>query len=614
MNGCVIKEPNSNTTEGSGYVDNTSDEKKEPLGYAEVYQVKDTLLMVEQAESENNNELILKRFSIEDNSFLEETRVSAGKDWVLQIGVQNIALLDYTKKQVRVLDEQLRVLKEYTIGEHYDQWYFDSEMEQLYLFDFQKGITVVDPEGGKEQVLLDNIDDMKVYGYEMFQVFFSYVDKESQETKDKVLELNSCVMETIPLSKRLSDVNHYEGVWFLEEDNLAKKQYFVVTEQKIKEVECEDGTLCLLGSKKHLLYIDKKNNLLSLYDLEGTFISRFVLEEDLEHSISSNFVWSGYRQGYYFTDTTKNGTSIKFWDPSVSSKGDNLIFVSEKDYTAEGMTITEMKKRAKALSDTFGVDIYLGDACLLDYSAYTAAVLDNASLILESLDALEQSLSKYPEGFMEQLQFGAITSIRIDLVASLKLKNSAENSIDAAAFAEEKHDYFLLVFDANQMEESTVYHEITHLIDKRLEWERLVKEDVLFSEEAWLELQPEGFDYLYSYNQEPEVLNEHYDERYFVSEYACTYPTEDRATMMEKAMMGFDAEFAEKPGLKEKLTYYSKCIRDCFDTQNWPNITQWEKTTTPQDFGFEEFSLFSKGYHHFKVNFGCFLLEIEYNK
>lgn len=48
MNGCIIKEPDSNTTEGSEYVDNISDENKEPLGYAEVYQVKDTLLMVEQ--------------------------------------------------------------------------------------------------------------------------------------------------------------------------------------------------------------------------------------------------------------------------------------------------------------------------------------------------------------------------------------------------------------------------------------------------------------------------------------------------------------------------------------------------------------------------------------
>ena len=98
---------------------------------------------------------------------------------------------------------------------------------------------------------------------------------------------------------------------------------------------------------------------------------------------------------------------------------------------------------------------------------------------------------------MKQLQFGAITSIRIELVASLQLKDHMEDGIDAAAFAEEKHDYFLMVFDVNQLSESTFHHETAHLIDKRLEWENIVKKGTMFSEEAWLKLQPDGFDYTY---------------------------------------------------------------------------------------------------------------------
>lgn len=268
--------------------------------------------------------------------------------------------------------------------------------------------------------------------------------------------------------------------------------------------------------------------------------------------------------------------SERFSDETVETSVDSNVLSENEDLAMEETSLSELKERAKTISNKYIVDIYLENECLLDYSAYTAVVLDNTRLISESLDILEQSLSKYPENFMKQLQFGAITSIRIELVASLQLKDHMKDGIDAAAFAEEKHDYFLMVFDVNQLSESTFHHETAHLIDKRLGWENIVKKGTMFSEEAWLKLQPDGFDYTYSYSLEAE-MKEYYDESYFVSEYSCTYPTEDRATMMEMAMMGYKEEFVKKPKLKEKLKYYGKCMRECFDTENWPEIAKWEE-------------------------------------
>lgn len=33
----------------------------------------------------------------------------------------------------------------------------------------------------------------------------------------------------------------------------------------------------------------------------------------------------------------------------------------------------------------------------------------------------------------------------------------------------------------------------------------------------------------------------------------------------------------ESPGMQKKLDYYARCIRDCFDTALWPEVTAWER-------------------------------------
>ena len=52
--------------------------------------------------------------------------------------------------------------------------------------------------------------------------------------------------------------------------------------------------------------------------------------------------------------------------------------------------------------------------------------------------------------------------------------------------------------------------------------------------------------------------------------------TEDRARIFEYAVEDSGTLFRDAPGLIAKLQYYSDCIRDCFDTALWPEITAWE--------------------------------------
>ena len=123
----------------------------------------------------------------------------------------------------------------------------------------------------------------------------------------------------------------------------------------------------------------------------------------------------------------------------------------------------------------------------------------------------------------------------------------------------------------------SVFHEISHVIDARLKWDSMIREDALYSEDAWLALQPEGFHYAMSYTEMSEELLRFMKSGYFITDYALAYPTEDRARLMESAMGNYTWDFEPGSGTRMKLQYYADCIRDCFDTDGWPETTSWEQ-------------------------------------
>ena len=96
--------------------------------------------------------------------------------------------------------------------------------------------------------------------------------------------------------------------------------------------------------------------------------------------------------------------------------------------------------------------------------------------------------------------------------------------------------------------------------------------------EVWASYSPEEFTYAESYLVDDipvQFRNEEY-YAYFVSNYGMSYPTEDRATLMEEAMSDHRISFQIRPKLIDKMEYYSACIRDSFDTNGWPGQTRWE--------------------------------------
>lgn len=540
-----------------------------------VYLVKNQLMFAESIMDEWNSDLLLKTISLEDGSLLGEQRFFASGEAIVQFCDESIAVPDCAVGCIRYMDDNLNVQEIYEYEQTCDKWYLSPDKEYLYLFYRDQGICRKKLSTDQDNWILKDGINVEVCEWKDRYVIFSYIDKESQKITYRTLDLFNGRIQELSIDWNVERGYGYGETWLLKKQN-ENPSYAVVTEDKICFVKDIDGTLQLLGSRQHLLRISEDGTELSLYDINGTFLSGCSLEKDMEHKLSANFIWSGYRQGYFFTDTSDGETRLLFWNPETETQGENLAMESEeREENVEGMS--RLQARAKAFSETYDVELNLGMDCGLEYSDYTATVLEDESHISNALDVLEACFQEYPEGFFSQLTYGTCTSLRIDIVESLKLREENTDGIEAGAFVQELEDYNLMVFIGVFLTPSTVHHEITHIVDNRLHWDAYLREDALFSEEQWLLEQPEGFDYAYSFHEISEETKSYIESGYFISEYSVTNPKEDRATLMEAAMTKDTYEFTEKPGLKKKLEYYSRCLRDCFDTSGWPEITAWEE-------------------------------------
>lgn len=146
----------------------------------------------------------------------------------------------------------------------------------------------------------------------------------------------------------------------------------------------------------------------------------------------------------------------------------------------------------------------------------------------------------------------------------------------------------LIVLDVSSgLSPSSVYHELCHAIDRRLN--ALAEAGGSWSEENWLALCPGGFSYYNAYSDEagaplafaasPAHTAESAGSVYFINRYSKTYPTEDRAVLFETLMRAVpEAPYMRSPHIIMKLDYYFAAIRFCLDPEGeWTEPTFWEE-------------------------------------
>ncbi len=292
-------------------------------------------------------------------------------------------------------------------------------------------------------------------------------------------------------------------------------------------------------------------------------------------------VWNLEKAGAPQEDLT---ASASWADFECSVPAEKIDYGSNSDY-------------ADALHEAYGVNVLIGADAVIEFPNYKAEVMEEKSVVHRALSVIDKTLALYPDGFFGQFTDGSIRGINFYLVGAISPVGG--DSIDnPGGFACLTGGIQMIVLNVNDtyVMQQNICHELSHAIDKRIENLGVEAEVPYLDESIWASFNPDGFSYYYSYlNQEGisyelagsdeyTSYSESYwedndvDSVYFVDIYAKTFPTEDRARLMEMILIeGPVPDYMESEPIQQKLACYFAAIRQTWDTTGWPEVTSWEE-------------------------------------
>lgn len=280
------------------------------------------------------------------------------------------------------------------------------------------------------------------------------------------------------------------------------------------------------------------------------------------------------------------------WDLTKESSktGDetNYIYNWQNPDVPDEELLRSLKKRAEQIGWENGVEIYIGGEvrdCPQDIYGYEIST--NAIRIAQMLNLLEMALKKYPDGMLEQLGQEPERGSRLHIYLAGGIFPLDETGIDAIGVQNTLDGITFLVLNINSIYdlENTIYHEIFHAIENFMNYD----EHAFLDEMVWNDLNPDGFIYDFDYQLNEQSDNYDYtvemgeENAYFIDTYSKSFPNEDRARIMEYAMLDTtDVRHRniESPEIQAKLKYICGQIRKGFDTTGWPEKTVWELALT----------------------------------
>ncbi len=554
--------------------------------FQELYAFRGNILLVSESMGGNGKEsLTLQLLSSENGEILCSAELLNIGSPSLQVLGDSILVADTGAGRISVLNENLEIRKERDFPVIYNQVYLNPTGDIAYSFNIRGELKALDLENGEERSLLSQASNLYSLSSSEENVVFRYTDMQSGLYRYFSLNLSDEKLEEVPFGADYSSLYRQEDFW-LGQSKGSESCYYLGSSSDYYGFLAGDKKLSLLSENRLLCQTEVSSSrgitlTLELYDCSGKGISSAALP--LQDSYVGSFVPN--EDGCFFLVSSYFGEPSKlfYWDYSEGEIPDDLLLFPNAEFPEAGndRALSECSKRAKALSEEFQVEVLLGKQCKTDFSDYSAEQIKKVSSISAALDQLEIAFSSYPDGFFSQLLHDDLRSVEIHLCGPLTAKNSEirESGFgDFRGFVEETEGKYLMVLDISGDADLTgsIYHEISHMIDSKLQADALLRDDALFSEEIWASLNPADFDYSYSYaGLTPSAQQGKYED-YFTDSYARTFPTEDRARLMEYAMTS-GYLLAGNTGLLGKLSYYSRCIRDCFDCEGWPGITLWEQ-------------------------------------
>lgn len=304
---------------------------------------------------------------------------------------------------------------------------------------------------------------------------------------------------------------------------------------------------------------------------EGILYSRLTLPEDCRP-----LEFSGTGDGsIWFTAAQGDTVRLYRWSPEATAQKDGLyhsvLYHSAGDPDLEGLAACE--KAALELGQRYGIHITVGEAAAAAIPPVCKPEPElQVHILTEALQNLEGWLERYPPGYLRTLADRG-SGLTLCLVRSISAPPGTEDMETVPGFHFWQDTRAVIVLPIGDGMEGALYHQLYHLADTVV----LGRSGAY---DSWDSLNPGDFSYDYDYaanrqRQSPQFLREH--SRSFTDTYAMSFPVEDRARLLEFAMLPGNQALFDAPILQQKLTALCTGLREAFNLEAYPDPLPWEQ-------------------------------------
>lgn len=254
------------------------------------------------------------------------------------------------------------------------------------------------------------------------------------------------------------------------------------------------------------------------------------------------------------------------WDVPVEHTADPQCYIYPYSEVPSQEELEQCQQYADRIGQKYGLDVKIGeDACIVQPWDYQLAPENLTPVLQKELSLLEQHLALYPPEVLQQTvsRFDRLTVCLVRSIGSTETKGLQTPT--GIQFFEENEAY--VVITTGKHSEQAFYHEFYHAMETHI----LTKSSAL---DQWEMLNPS--DFTYSSGSDPEIYL-HGQTRAFVDSYSMTAPKEDRARILENAMMTGNEELFRPEFMQRKLRTLCLGIREAYGLKKAPHDLPWEQ-------------------------------------
>lgn len=267
-------------------------------------------------------------------------------------------------------------------------------------------------------------------------------------------------------------------------------------------------------------------------------------------------------------DPARDQELILRWDMADAPQDDTCY--REPYYPAgapDTAGLADCQKQAEELSRRFGIQILLWEEAAAVSGAYAFTPEHLVPVIRQELRLLEQRLSQYPQGMLEQT---AAHFDRLKLCLVRSVSGSPEGE-PGAHFLSGTEAY--VAVPTGSFGEQALHHGLFHAMETHI-----FGESTAF--DRWDALNPAGFQYDYDYAANALRDSGVYlfqENRAFVDTYSMSFPKEDRARIMEYATLPGNESLFQSQTMQAKLQKLCTGIREAYGLKKSEETYIWEQ-------------------------------------